>query len=112
MSHCSASFNLIVSMMIPKAIDHPLNLYVQVQTLTSPSPDEFRRVFESVQPNFVYFQGEQLQNDEVGSLVWGGVELSSAEDICGLFGSKLPTTVCDISLLNLLSAMWVCGFCL
>ncbi|WJZ94212.1 hypothetical protein VitviT2T_013089 [Vitis vinifera] len=66
---------------------------LEVQTLTSPSPDEFRRVFESVQPNFVYFQGEQLQNDEVGSLVWGGVELSSAEDICGLFGSKLPTTV-------------------
>lgn len=85
---------------------------VQVQLLTSPSLDEFHRVFESFQPNFVYFQGEQLQNDEVGSLVWGGVEMSSAEDICGLFGTKFPTTVCDVSFLTLLSAMWVCGFCL
>ena len=85
---------------------------MQVQTLTSPSPDEFRRVFESVQPNLVYFQGEQLQNDEVGSLVWGGVEMSSAEDICGLFGAKLPSTVRELSFLSLLRAMWVCGFCL
>uniref|UniRef100_A0A5B6Z6T6 ARID domain-containing protein n=2 Tax=Davidia involucrata TaxID=16924 RepID=A0A5B6Z6T6_DAVIN len=66
---------------------------LEVQTLNNPSIEEFRRVLDSFQPNFVYLQGEQLPNDEVGSLVWGGVDLSTAEAISGLFGTTLPTTV-------------------
>ncbi|KAF8401159.1 hypothetical protein HHK36_014463 [Tetracentron sinense] len=67
---------------------------LEVQTLTNPTIDEFRRVLESSEPSFVYLQGEQLLNDEeIGSLVWGGVELSTAEGISGIFGPSLPTTV-------------------
>lgn len=66
---------------------------LEVQTLENPSMDEFHKVLDSFQPNFVYLQGEQLPNDEVGSLIWGGVDLLTTEAICGLFSSTLPTTV-------------------
>lgn len=61
---------------------------LEVQTLISPTTDEFRKIVDSVQPNIVYLQGERLPNDEVGSLAWEG-----AQDLPGLFGSSLPTTV-------------------
>lgn len=68
---------------------------MQVQCLTNPSTDEFCKAVDSFQPNFWYLQGEQLSNDEVGSLVWGGVDLSTPDAISGLFNaSTLPTTVC------------------
>ncbi|CAK9179829.1 unnamed protein product, partial [Ilex paraguariensis] len=66
---------------------------LEVQTLNNPSTDELHKVIDSFQPNFVYLRGEQLPSGEVGSLVWGGVDLSSAEAISGLFGTTLPTTV-------------------
>ncbi|KAM7480654.1 hypothetical protein LguiA_028867 [Lonicera macranthoides] len=66
---------------------------LEVQVLNNPSTDEFRKVVTSFQPNLVYLQGEQLPNDEVGSLVWGGVDLSTAEAISGLFSTTMPTTV-------------------
>ncbi|XP_057505146.1 AT-rich interactive domain-containing protein 4-like [Actinidia eriantha] len=66
---------------------------LEVQTLNNPTIDDFRKVFDTFQPNFVYLQGEQLPNDEVGSLVWSGVDLFTAEVVAGLFGTKLPTTV-------------------
>ncbi|KAG8380212.1 hypothetical protein BUALT_Bualt07G0169900 [Buddleja alternifolia] len=66
---------------------------LEVQTLKNPTTDEFRKVLDSWQPNLVYLQGEQLPNDEVGSLVLGGFELSSPEDVSGLFSSAMPTTV-------------------
>ncbi|KAK3013038.1 hypothetical protein RJ639_008239 [Escallonia herrerae] len=66
---------------------------LEVQTLTNPSTDEFHKVIDSFQPNFVYLQGEPLPNGEVGSLIWGGVDVSSAEAISELFNSTLPTTV-------------------
>ncbi|KAF8388676.1 hypothetical protein HHK36_025356 [Tetracentron sinense] len=67
---------------------------LEVQTLINPTTEEFHRVLESSEPNFVYFQGEQLLNDEeIGSLVWGGVDLSAAKAISGLFGPSLPTTI-------------------
>lgn len=72
-------------------------LNLQVQVLTNPSKNEFGRIVESCQPSFVYLQGEQLENDELGSLVWNGVDLS-LEDLCGLFDTALPTTVCSVSL--------------
>lgn len=67
---------------------------MQVQTLSNPGKEQFREVLESYQPNIVYFQGEQLGDGEVGSLVWQGVELSTPEAITELFGPTLPTAVC------------------
>ncbi|XP_042483705.1 AT-rich interactive domain-containing protein 4 [Macadamia integrifolia] len=67
---------------------------LEVQTLTNPTIDEFRRVFDSLEPSFVYLKGEQLSNEEeIGSLVWGDVDLSSPEAISAVFGSTLPSTV-------------------
>ncbi|XP_058108703.1 AT-rich interactive domain-containing protein 4 [Magnolia sinica] len=67
---------------------------LEVQTLTNPTTDEFKHALESSEPNFVYLQGEQLLNEEeIGPLMWGDVDLSSVEAISGLFGSTLPTTV-------------------
>ncbi|KAE8718846.1 AT-rich interactive domain-containing protein 4 [Hibiscus syriacus] len=67
---------------------------LEVQLLNNPSIDEFRRVMDSSEPNVVYLQGEQnADSDEIGSLVWGDVDLSTPEALCGLFGSTLPTTV-------------------
>ena len=69
---------------------------MQVQLLNNPSIDEFRRVLESSEPNIVYLQGEQnADSEEIGSLVWGDVDLSTPEALSGLFGSTLPTTVSD-----------------
>ena len=70
---------------------------MQVETLRSPEKEQFRKVLESYQPNFVYLQGEQLENGEVGPLVWQGVELSTCEDTTELFGSTLPTAVCILN---------------
>lgn len=81
-------FAVIVSM---------LKHLMQVQSLNNPSTDEFCKVVDSFQPNFVYLQGEHLPNDEVGSLVWGDVDLSTSDAMSGLFNvSTLPTTVCDL----------------
>lgn len=66
---------------------------LEVQTLRNPTVDEFGKALESLQPNILYLQGEQLVNGEFGSLVWGGVDLSAPEAICGLFSTVLPTTV-------------------
>lgn len=76
------------------------HIYLQVQVLHNPSKDEFCRTIESYRPNIVYLQGERLENDEVGSLVWDGVDLFTVEAISGLFSSPLPTTVCSTSFLN------------
>ncbi|KAL7100304.1 hypothetical protein ACP275_09G138500 [Erythranthe tilingii] len=66
---------------------------LEVQTLKNPTVDEFSKVLDSSQANLVYLQGEHLENDKIGSIVWGGFELSSPEAITGLFNSKLPTAV-------------------
>lgn len=66
---------------------------LEVQTLCNPEKEQFRTVLESCKPNFVYFQGEQLVDEEVGSLVWKGVELSNPEEISELFDTTLPTAV-------------------
>lgn len=64
-----------------------------MHTLRNPTVDEFGKALESVQPNILYLQGEQLVDGEFGSLFWGGVDLSTPEAICGLFSTMLPTTV-------------------
>uniref|UniRef100_A0A7C9AA48 ARID domain-containing protein n=1 Tax=Opuntia streptacantha TaxID=393608 RepID=A0A7C9AA48_OPUST len=66
---------------------------LEVRTLSNPSLDELRRMLESWKPNVVYLQGQLLSNDEVGSLVWDGVDLSNAEAISDLFNHVVPTTV-------------------
>lgn len=69
---------------------------MQVQLLNSPNIDELRRVLESTEPNVVYLQGEQnADSEEIGPLIWGDVDLSTPETLCGLFDSTLPTTVSD-----------------
>lgn len=66
---------------------------LEVQKLTNPTIDEFRKVLDSWQPNFVYIQGEILPNDEVGSVVWRGLRLSAAEALSELFSSTMPSSV-------------------
>ncbi|CAL5184644.1 unnamed protein product [Lathyrus oleraceus] len=67
---------------------------LEVKVLRKPSFDELTRVFEQLQPDFVYLQGQQVDDKgEIGSLVWEDFDLSSPEALCGLFSSKLPNTV-------------------
>lgn len=67
---------------------------LEVRVLTNPSTHEFQQVLESSEPNFVYLQGEQLAcSEEIGSLIWEDVDLSTTETLSGLFGSTLPTVV-------------------
>lgn len=67
---------------------------MQVNILKNPSTYEFRRVLESLTPNFVYLQGKQAdESEEIGSLEWGNVDLSTPEILCELFGSTLPVIV-------------------
>ncbi|XP_021761880.1 AT-rich interactive domain-containing protein 4-like [Chenopodium quinoa] len=66
---------------------------LEVRTLRNPSLDEFGRTLESSKPNVVYLQGQVLPNDEIGSLVWDGVDMSDAEVISEVFNHVLPTTV-------------------
>lgn len=75
-----------------------LALEMQVQTLSNPSKEEFSKLLESYKPNLVYLQGEQLENDEIGPLVWGDDVLSTPEAVSELFHTTLPTTVCSFSL--------------
>ncbi|XP_047341293.1 AT-rich interactive domain-containing protein 4-like [Impatiens glandulifera] len=66
---------------------------LEVQTLNSPSIEEFRRALDALHPSFVYLQGQHRPNNEVGPLSWAGIELSSEEGVAGLFEATTPTTV-------------------
>uniref|UniRef100_A0A2P2KR21 ARID domain-containing protein n=1 Tax=Rhizophora mucronata TaxID=61149 RepID=A0A2P2KR21_RHIMU len=67
---------------------------LEVQVLTNPSTDEFRRVLQSLEPSIVYLQGEQTEDgEEIGPLRWGDDDLSTLEALCGLFSSTLPAVV-------------------
>lgn len=65
--------------------------------MKNPTIEEFQKVVDSWQPNCVYLKGEQLPNDDVGPLVWGGDDLSSPEAVSGLFGTTLPIAVSELS---------------
>jgi len=41
----------------------------------------------------LYFQGERLENEEIGSLVWGSVDMSDPQMLSSLIGPALPTIV-------------------
>ncbi|URD93737.1 Phosphatidylinositol-4-phosphate 5-Kinase [Musa troglodytarum] len=65
-----------------------------VQTLINPTVDRFSEAQKLVQPNILYFQGEQLENEEqIGSLVWGGVDVSDSEMLTSFISPPLPTIV-------------------
>lgn len=67
---------------------------LEVQNLVNPTIDDFRLVLESSKPDILYLQGERVvNNDEIGSLVLGGVDISNGEALSALFGNALPTTV-------------------
>lgn len=66
---------------------------LEIQTLINPTFDKFREAFKLAEPNIVYFQGERLENEEIGSLTWGGVDASDAETVSSLIGPALPTIV-------------------
>lgn len=69
-------------------------------------------MLESYKPNLVYLQGEQLENDEVGPLVWRDAYLSTAESMSDIFDATLPTTVSIKNSRNVLTCFLdncVCG---
>ncbi|ESW10605.1 hypothetical protein PHAVU_009G223200 [Phaseolus vulgaris] len=67
---------------------------LEVKLLIKPNTDELGRALEQLQPDFVYLQGQLLEDrGEIGPLVWEDFDLSAPEALCGLFGSKLPNTV-------------------
>uniref|UniRef100_A0A0E0LVH2 Uncharacterized protein n=1 Tax=Oryza punctata TaxID=4537 RepID=A0A0E0LVH2_ORYPU len=48
---------------------------LEVHTLINPTVDQFRKAQQAVQPNLMYLQGQQLENEEeIGTLVWGDAD--------------------------------------
>lgn len=66
---------------------------LEIQTLVNPTFDKFREAFRLAEPNILYFQGERLENEKIGSLVWAGVDVSDPHTLCLLIGPTLPTIV-------------------
>ncbi|KAK4793547.1 hypothetical protein SAY86_023982 [Trapa natans] len=66
---------------------------LEVQTLASPSKDEFSRALESYRPSIVYLQGEYVEDNEAGSLILGGIDYAHPEAVAELFPASLPVTV-------------------
>lgn len=72
---------------------------MQVHTLVNPTMDSFRNAQKSLEPNILYFQGEQLENEEeIGTLFWGGIDVSEAETFSSLMAPPSPTIVSPIKL--------------
>jgi hypothetical protein len=79
---------------------------VQVHTLFNPTPEQFLEAQRVVQPNFLYIQGQQLEDEkEIGSLVWGDNDVSDPQAFSCLISPPFPTIVST----NLLSS--VCNIC-
>ncbi|THU53182.1 hypothetical protein C4D60_Mb10t11690 [Musa balbisiana] len=67
---------------------------LEVHTLVNPTMDSFRNAQKSLEPNILYFQGEQLENEEeIGTLVWGDNDVSEAETFSSLMAPPSPTIV-------------------
>ena len=80
---------------------------MQVHTLLNPTPEQFLEAQRSVQPNFLYIQGQQLEDEkEIGSLVWGDADMSDPQSFICLISPPFPTivsteilsSVCDVSI--------------
>ncbi|XP_039814533.1 AT-rich interactive domain-containing protein 4-like isoform X3 [Panicum virgatum] len=66
---------------------------LEVHTLINPSVEQFREAQQAVQPNLLYLQGQQLENAEIGSLVWGDTDLSDPQTFSSLISPPFPTIV-------------------
>lgn len=66
---------------------------LEVHTLTNPTFDSFRATQRALEPNILYFQGEQLEDDEIGSMVWETADVSEPQTLNSLLSSPLPTIV-------------------
>lgn len=66
---------------------------LEVHTLINPSVEQFREAQQAVQPNLLYLQGQQLENEEIGSLVWGDTDLSDLQTFSSLISPPFPTIV-------------------
>uniref|UniRef100_A0A1D1Y5J9 AT-rich interactive domain-containing protein 4 n=1 Tax=Anthurium amnicola TaxID=1678845 RepID=A0A1D1Y5J9_9ARAE len=67
---------------------------LEVYRLTNPTVDRFREVLKSTDPNILYFQGEQLENEEeIGSLVWDGADMSDPATLGPLITPPFATIV-------------------
>ncbi|CAO2211118.1 unnamed protein product [Urochloa humidicola] len=66
---------------------------LEVHTLVNPSVEQFREAQQTVQPNLLYLQGQQLENEEIGSFVWGDTDLSDPQTFGSLIGPPFPTIV-------------------
>ena len=67
---------------------------MQVHTLFNPTPEQFLEAQRVVQPNFLYIQGQQLEDEkEIGSLVWGDTDMSDPQSFISLISPPFPTIV-------------------
>ncbi|XP_072988208.1 AT-rich interactive domain-containing protein 4-like isoform X1 [Typha latifolia] len=67
---------------------------LEVTSLVNPTFDKFCEAQRLVQPNFLYCQGEQLEDEEeIGSLIWGEVDASEPQLFSSLISPPLPTIV-------------------
>ncbi|KAK3121856.1 hypothetical protein QOZ80_8BG0661870 [Eleusine coracana subsp. coracana] len=67
---------------------------LEVHTLINPSVEQFRETQRAVQPNLLYIQGQQLENEkEIGTLVWGDTDLSDPEAFGSLISPPFPAIV-------------------
>ncbi|OEL19626.1 AT-rich interactive domain-containing protein 4 [Dichanthelium oligosanthes] len=65
---------------------------LEVHTLINPSVEQFKEAQQAVQPNLLYIQGQQLENEkEIGSLVWGDTDLSDPQTFSSLISPPFPT---------------------
>ncbi|KAL5201405.1 hypothetical protein ABZP36_035759 [Zizania latifolia] len=67
---------------------------LEVHTLFNPIPEQFLEAQRVVQPNFLYIQGQQLEDEkEIGSLVWGDNDVSDPQAFSCLISPPFPTIV-------------------
>ncbi|XP_062198527.1 AT-rich interactive domain-containing protein 4-like isoform X2 [Phragmites australis] len=67
---------------------------LEVHTLFNPTPEQFLEAQRVVQPNFLYIQGQQLDDEkEIGSLVWGDADVSDPQAFSSLISPPFPTIV-------------------
>uniref|UniRef100_A0A0D9XE15 ARID domain-containing protein n=1 Tax=Leersia perrieri TaxID=77586 RepID=A0A0D9XE15_9ORYZ len=67
---------------------------LEVHTLFNPTPEQFLEAQRVVQPNFLYIQGQQLEDEkEIGSLIWGDNDVSDPQAFSCLISPPFPTIV-------------------
>ena len=87
-----------------------MDLGLQVHTLINPSVEQFREAQQAVQPNLLYLQGQQLENAEIGSLVWGDTDLSDPQTFSSLISPPFPAIVSSKLLNRYIACIHCCNF--